>query len=210
MKNTLLKTSALALAMLGCSAAAMAQPNDEGHWLVRGRIINVTPLNNGGSVSIGGKPSVSHDTVPELDVSYFMNPNVAFELIAGTTKHDVTVKQRPSMLDLGSVRLLPPTLTAQYHFTQDCLGKWKPYVGAGLTYAHFYDANHPGYGSVKYDDRFGIALQAGTDYKVADHWYLNADVKQIMLNTKVTVNDTITAKEHLNPVIAGVGIGYRF
>jgi outer membrane protein len=206
-----MKTSALALAaaiaLTGMASAAHAA--EDGSWLVRGRIINVNPTNNGGETSIGGKPKAGSDTVPEIDVTYFATQNIGFELIAATTKHDTQVA-RGTNVDLGSVKLLPPTLTAQYHFTQPCLGKFKPYVGAGLTYAHFYDTDHPGLRSVKYDDSVGVAVQAGVDYKLTDKVYLNADVKQIFVSTDVTVNDSITAKANLNPIVAGIGIGYRF
>ncbi|TKW60607.1 MAG: OmpW family protein [Blastochloris viridis] len=203
-----MKTPALALAaavaLTGIISAAQAE---DGNWLVRGRIINVKPTNNGGETSIGGKPKAGSDTVPEVDVTYFATPNIGFELIAATTEHKTQVA-RGTNADLGTVKLLPPTLTAQYHFTN--LDKFKPYVGAGLTYAHFYDADHPGFGSVKYDDSVGVALQAGVDYKLTDKIYLNADVKQIFVGTDVTVNDTITAKANLNPIVAGIGVGYRF
>lgn len=199
-------TAATALALtLGMIGAAQAE---DGKLLVRARMIKVTPNNDGGSASVGGKPSVGADTVPEVDATYFFTPNVAAELIAGTTEHSVRVMNRPAGLDLGKVKLLPPTLTAQYHFTgMKC---FKPYVGAGITYAHFYDAEHPGYGSVKYDDNWGAALQAGVDYKLTDKIYLNADVKKIMVKTNVTVNDSITAKANLNPTVIGLGAGYRF
>jgi outer membrane protein len=203
MKNTL--TTALALGLLAVPAFAETVDSP---WLVRGRIINVAPSNDGGDASIGGKPHAGTDTVPEVDVTYFATPNIGFELIAATTKHNMKLDTRPSNVDLGSVKLLPPTLTAQYHFT--CDKNWKPYVGAGVTYAHFYDAEHPGFGSVKYDDTWGTALQAGVDYKLTDKVYLNADVKKIFLSTDATVNNTITAKANLNPTIAGIGIGYRF
>jgi outer membrane protein len=203
-----IKTCLAATAMATLiAAAATAQPQD-GNWLVRGRLIHVDPANNGGDVSIGGKPKAGTDTVPEIDVTYFATPHIGFELIAATTNHDIHVTKRPNGLDLGKVKLLPPTLTAQYHFTERC--NFKPYVGAGVTYAHFYDAEHPGFGSVKYSDSWGTALQAGVDYKIAPKWYLNADVKKVFVSTDVTVNNTITAKANLNPTIAGVGIGYRF
>lgn len=207
-----MKTSTFALATamaLTGLASAHAEAVAEGNWLVRGRIIHVNPNNDGGSTSIGGKPKVGSDTVPEIDVTYFVTPNIGIELIAATSKHRAQVA-RGTNTDLGDVMLLPPTLTAQYHFTHPSLGKFKPYVGAGITYAHFYDADHPGLDSVKYDNAFGAALQAGVDYKLTDKIYLNADVKQILLSTDVTVNDTITAKANLNPVVAGIGIGYRF
>ncbi|PIZ30389.1 MAG: OmpW family protein [Alphaproteobacteria bacterium CG_4_10_14_0_8_um_filter_53_9] len=193
-----------------CTMLAGTAIAEDGNWMVRGRIINLTPSNDGGESSIGGKPYVGGDTMPELDVTYFLTDSIAFELIAATTQHKAKVNKKPTTTDLGDVWLLPPTLTAQYHWNCD---NWfaKPYVGAGITYAHFYDADTPvGINSVKYDDAFGFALQAGADYKLTDNVYLNADVKKIFLSTDVTVNDTITAKANLNPVVAGIGIGYRF
>lgn len=204
MKSPILATALLPLFV---ASAAFA---DDGAWLVRGRLIHVDPANDGGKTSIGGKPHAGTDTVPEVDVTYFPTPAIGVELIAATTEHAMKV-HKGTNVDLGSVRLLPPTLTAQYHF--DCpqqLGKFKPYVGAGINFTHFYDADHPGLASVKYDDAFGTVLQAGVDYKLTDRVYLNADVKQVFLSTDVRVNDTITAKAHLNPVIAGLGVGYRF
>ncbi len=197
----------LALTLL--TPAAFAAGGTEGDWLVRGRIINVNPANDGGQTSIGGKPYAGTDTVPEVDVTYFATPNIGIELIAATTEHAMKTN-KGSNVDLGSVKLLPPTLTAQYHFNNPCLGKFKPYVGAGLNYTHFFDADHPGLASVKYDDAFGTVVQAGVDYKLTDKVYLNADLKHVFLSTDVRVNDTITAKANLNPVIAGVGVGYRF
>ncbi len=36
---------------------------------------------------------------------------------------------------IGTLKHLPPTLLAQYHFTN--LGAFKPYVGAGINYTRF-------------------------------------------------------------------------
>lgn len=199
---------ALATAMVAAAAPAMAQDDPaDGNFMVRARVIDLAPSNDGGMSTIGGKPHVSSQATLEVDGTYFLNENIAFELIAATTKHDAKVNKKATTTDLGSVWLLPPTLTAQYHLPCD---SWKPYVGAGVTYAHFYNTEHPGLNSVKYDDAWGIALQAGVDYKVADKVYLNADVKKIFLNTDVTVNNTIKAEANLNPWVIGAGVGYRF
>lgn len=201
-------TALTALTVTAHAAPAKAAAETEGNWLVRGRIITVDPANDGGHVNtLGGKPKVGTDTVPEIDITYFVTPNIGIEAIAATTEHKVHVTKRPAELDLGKVKLLPPTVTANYHFN---LGNFKPYVGAGLTYAHFYDAEHPGYGSVKYDDNWGTALQVGADYQVCKNWVVNADIKKIFVSSDVTVNDTIKAKANLNPTVAGIGIGYRF
>lgn len=195
-------------AVAGAASAQTATDAWDQTWMVRGRMIQVDPANDGGNVSIGGKAKASASpATPEVDVTYFLNQNIGFELIAATTKHGLHVDNRPAELDLGDTWLLPPTLTAQYHIP---CGKWKPYVGAGITYAHFYNSEHPGWGSVKVDDAWGVAAQAGVDYAISGPWVLNADIKKIWLSTDLTVNGTVTAKANLNPTVLGAGVGYRF
>ena len=112
-------------------------------------------------------------------------------------------------VDLGSVWVLPPTLTAQYHFNNST--GIVPYVGAGINYTFFYNADPGGVSSVKYDDGFGYALQSGVDYKLDEHWMLNADIKKIFLNTDASVNGgAVTADVDLDPWVIGFGFGYRF
>ena len=66
---------------------------------------------------IGGQVNASAQVAPEVDFSYFLTDNVAFELIAATTRHDVSASDTVlGHVDVGSVWVLPPTLTVQYHF----------------------------------------------------------------------------------------------
>ena len=154
-----------------------------------------------------GEGHLNNDVVPEVDFSYFLTDNLALELIAATTKHDLTW-QNPD-LDAGSVRLLPPTLTLQYHFMPE--SRWSPYLGAGINYTFFYDSKPGQFNSVKYDDGFGYAFQAGFDYAIAGPWSLNLDVKKIFLDTDISINNGAnTSKAHLDPWVFGVGVGYRF
>ncbi|MFP3480474.1 OmpW family outer membrane protein, partial [Burkholderia sp. SIMBA_057] len=88
--------------------------------------------------------------------------------------------------------LLPPTLTAQYHFFPK--ERVSPYVGAGINYTLFYreDAANKANGiglritDTDYENRFGWALQAGVDVALTGNWSLNLDVKKIFLKTDVT------------------------
>jgi len=154
-----------------------------------------------------GEGHLNNDVVPEVDFSYFLTNNLALELIAATTKHDLTW-QNPN-LDAGSVRLLPPTLTLQYHFMPE--SRWSPYVGAGINYTFFYDSKPGQFNSVKYEDGFGYAFQAGFDYAISGPWSVNLDVKKIFLDTDISINNGAnTSKAHLDPWVFGVGIGYRF
>ncbi|MCC9620996.1 outer membrane beta-barrel protein [Thalassospira sp. MA62] len=203
--------AAFAGAFVTVGGAAQAQtaefkPKQAGDILIRGRVLGVVPDEDVTTGALPGDGNVDDDYIPELDFSYFVTDNIAFELIAGTSKHDVSWDGGS---DLGSVRLLPPTLTAQYHFMPD--SRFSPYVGAGINYTFFYDAKSGDFDSIKYDDGFGYAFQAGFDYAISGPWSLNVDVKKIFLDTDVAVNGgAVNADADLDPWLFGVGVGYRF
>ena len=196
-------------------------------WQMRLRAIGVVPNESAKIGIIGGDVAISNTIVPELDFTYFFTKNFAAELILGTAKHDVnTVGSDISAIggptsfdvDLGSVWLLPPTLTAQYHFYPTQEKKFKPYVGAGINYTIFYNVKE---GSVvkdvKYDNAFGFAAQAGFDVFINDTYFINFDVKRLFLKTDVTVDASnlaaglsIPAEVEINPWIIGLGFWMRF
>ena len=184
-------------------------------FMIRLRAIGVIPLNSSSSVSaIGGSVSATAQAAPEVDLSYFLTDHIAFELIAASTRHNVSV--RNSILgnvDVGSVWVLPPTLTVQYHFMPH--SAFSPYIGAGINVSFFY-ATQPANPPVTHwsmSNYVGAAIQAGFDYNFSGHWFANFDVKQIFLNSTAKVDalgTTVTAKTSLNPLVIGAGIGYRF
>lgn len=197
--------SALCLACVTQNVPALAgfDPHD---WQVRVRAIDVSPQESS-STSNGGKIAVDSAVVPELDISYFFTDAISAELILATSKH--RVREVSPSVDLGSVWVLPPTLTAQYHFNNS--SNFTPYVGAGINYTIFYNADPGAMASVKYKNTVGYAFQIGFDYKIDERWFLNADVKKIFINTDANVNGTaVTADVDLDPLVTGVGFGYRF
>jgi outer membrane protein len=188
-------------------------PKTAGTVMVRVRAIGVIPENLSSSVSaIGGRVNVSNTAAPEIDLSYFFTDHVAVELIAASTRHEAAASKTVlGHVDVGSVYVLPPTLTLQYHFMPQ--SRFSPYVGAGLTAAFFYDSHPslPTVNSVGFSNTVGPAIQAGFDYSVSGAWFLNFDVKQIFLSTTARINGgAIIAKTSLDPTIVGAGIGYRF
>ena len=211
MKNTLLQTvSVAAMVIAGLSSAAVAK--EAGDFLMRGRAVYIVP-NEDATTSIGGNVGINNEIVPELDFTYFVTDNIGVELILATGKHHVTALNTAlgASEDLGSVMLLPPTLTLQYHFTPK--GDFSPYIGAGINYTFYYSENAPGgtITDIDYNDGFGFALQAGFDFKIDDKWSFNADVKRYWLNTDVKINGgAVTADVDINPWIFGVGFGYTF
>lgn len=174
-------------------------------------MIAVTPAEDSTVSVIGGEAAVDNAYVPELDITYFFTDHIAAELILATAKHDVEARGSSlgPVVDLGDVWLLPPTLTAQYHFMPE--GKIRPYVGAGINYTFFYNEDPGAVSTIDYDNGFGYALQVGTDVAIDDHWAVNFDVKKLWLNTDVTVaGGPVVADVDLDPWIFGVGVGYRF
>lgn len=177
------------------SVAAQESP-----WLVRARAVNLQ-MDNKDSTGLG--LTVNDKTIPEVDVSYFFNKNVAAELV-------LTVPQKQHVYsngsDLGTFKHLPPTLTVQYHFTD--LAGYKPYVGAGLNYTQITAEK---IGAVTLSDKsIGGALQAGVDIPLTKQVSLNIDVKKVYIKTHVYSSGADVGTLKLDPVLVGVGVGYRF
>ncbi|MGZ8256724.1 MAG: OmpW/AlkL family protein [Gallionella sp.] len=180
-----------------CAGAAQAAAGD---YLVRGRVISVQPSSS--STPVAGV-SVANQTTLEVDVTRFLTDNIALELIAATTKHDVSLNNSK----LGTVGVLPPTLTAQYHFMPSAT--IRPYVGAGLNYTRFYSVNLPT-GLDVGKSSFGGALQAGVDFQVNKDFFINLDVKKIFMKTDVTSNGAYATTLTIDPVVIGLGVGMKF
>jgi outer membrane protein len=171
--------------------------------------------------ALGADASVSDRFIPTATLTYFFNKNLALELFCCFSKHHVDLKSSVAPGLNGAVAdawIFPPALTAQYHFYG--LGAFKPYVGAGAQWIHFFKEKIPentlGASSVSFSDAFGVVLQAGFDYQLGGGWYLNADVKKSWLDTKVTWHNSavtggnIVGKADLDPLIISAGVGYRF
>jgi outer membrane protein len=200
----MMKKTILAVALLTASAGAFAQSaaDADGSWLVRLRAVHADSVNKD---STGQHLSINNKWIAEADISYFFTPNLAAELILGLPQtFHVSAGSQP----IGSLKGLPPTLTLQYHFTG--LGQFKPYLGAGINYTRFssVDLLH-GVADVTRNS-FGPALQAGLDFAVTKNIYLNLDVKKVWIRTKVSVGGTELGTFRLDPLLVGVGVGYRF
>lgn len=201
--------SALAILLYSTSALAANQDFKAGDVLIRARVIGVLPqvdssLSSSGTVV--GSVKVDNSVVPELDATYFFTPNIAAEVIAAVTPHNV---KSNAGVDAGSSWLLPPTLTLQYHFNQ--LDYIKPYVGAGINYTHFFNTDAGVLNSVKYSDSVGPAFQAGADIPLGDNIYANIDVKKVFISTTAKFSPSgLRADVDINPWLVGVGIGYKF
>jgi outer membrane protein len=200
-----MKKAILAIVLGGVALGAMAQ---ETPWQVRARAVHLNPADKSDPI-LGVGPSdlitVSSKTIPEVDVSYFFTPNISAELVLTyPQKHTVYIDGE----SVGTFKHLPPTLLAQYHFTPS--SQVSPYVGVGVNWTTFSKNKIlDGAGSLEHDS-FGLALQAGLDYKLDKNWSLNVDIKKVQIRSDVLLAGTKVSKVKVDPVLFGVGVGYRF
>ena len=200
MKKQLLCAAVAVTGLMTSNAFAQAA---EGPWMVRVRAVHLDSANKD---STGMGLSVNNKTIPELDISYFLSPNMAVELIL-TVPQKHTLSSSALGGPIGTLKHLPPTLLAQYHFTGN--SGFKPYVGAGINYTRFSSVNLPA--GVDIDrNSFGAALQVGVDMPLSGNMYLNFDVKKVYLSTDVTVAGADVGSFKVNPLLVGVGLGWRF
>ena len=202
--KTITKSLLLAL-MAVASSQAMAQ---ESPWLVRARAVHVEPDNKSdpvGGVGAADTIKVANKTIPELDITYFFTPHIAAELILTyPQKHKV----RLNGAEIGSFKHLPPTLNLQYHFAPGAT--INPYIGAGVNYTRMSSVKLLGGAGDLENDSFGLSLQAGLDFRLNEHWSINADVKKVNIRSDVYVGGAKASYVKVDPVLLGLGVGYRF
>jgi len=204
------------LAGTGLTGTTSAQAGDRhGDFMVRILGTGVLPdasadVFAAGAPIAGADADINNKFIPATTLTYFFTDNIAAELFCCFSKHTVEAKDSIAALgDLGDAWIFPPVLTLQYHF--DPMNGFKPYVGAGVQYIHFFnESGHPTLGGMSIDDAWGFALQAGVDIEVGDGWYLNADVKKVWMDTNASWANGITADVNVDPLIVSAGLGYRF
>lgn len=201
--KALIAVLAAATGLVSNIAAAQESP-----WLVRARAVNISPADKSDAVGGTGaadRITVASKTIPEVDISYFITPNIAAELILTyPQKHSVYLDGA----EIGSFKHLPPTLTAQYHFAPG--SGIDPYLGAGVNYTRISSVNLLGGKGGLEKDSFGFALQAGVDFKLDKNWSINVDVKKVQIRSDVTISGAKASAVKVDPVLFGVGVGYRF
>ena len=213
--------------MIGLFATTLpaAAGSDDGKFQIKvlGTVVNPdsdATVRAGGAVIPGADASVSTEVIPALTLGYYFTKNLSAELFCCFAKHEIDGKGTISSLhEIADTWIFPPALTLQYHFTG--MGKWQPYVGAGVQYIAFFDEgtgdNILGASKVEIDDAFGFTLQAGVDIGLGDGWSLNFDVKKTWLDTTVTWHNNaalggvnVVGDADVDPWIFSAGVGYRF
>lgn len=205
MRTTRSQRWVLAALAAACLPLA-AQAQDSGSWIVRGRALYLDSANKD---STGLDLSVNNKTFPEIDITYFYTPNLAVELVLTyPQKHDI----RAGGTKIGTLKHLPPTLSAQYHFP---MAGFRPYVGAGINYTRFSSVDFAPAVVTALDpsikkNSFGLALGVGVDVPVGGGWLFNVDLKKVQIKTKVSSAGTEVGTFKVDPLLFSLGVGKRF
>lgn len=227
----LAKAVTLAVAVGG---AAVAQAHQAGDLIVRLGAASVQPDDDSSALNLvgtGGLPasgaSVESNTRIGLTGTYMVTDNWGVELLAANPfKHGLKAHLGDAFggatVSAGSTKHLPPTLSAQYYFGNS-ESTIRPYVGFGLNYTVFFSEKvspqlYGGLGAssaqLSLDDSWGVAFQAGVDYRLGNNWLLNAGVWKIDIDTeaefKFSNGAVVTTDVEIDPYVYMLSVGYSF
>lgn len=215
------KTLALVCAGVMSAVPMMASAYEAGDMMLRFGGVAVTPQDESENIpDVDAPVGVGSDTQVGLNFVYMLTSNVGVEVLAATPfQHDVTLKNSAMPSTIGSVKHLPPTVSLQYYFNTN--SNFTPYIGAGLNYTTFFsedvsklEAANPGMDfDLSLDDSTGLALQVGVDYKITDHWALNASMYKIDIDTEATLKvdgDKLKWDIEIDPMVYMVAASYKF
>jgi outer membrane protein len=223
MKNKLKIVAAAA--MLALCAGAQAQ--SAGSWMLRAGATQITPHVSSGNLSApslpGSKADIEADTRLSGGVTWMATDNIAIDIpLALPFTHNINgAGAIQGVGKIGEVRSLPITAIVQYRFLEPT-ARFRPYVGAGPTYAKFYKERStntlsaltggtPGTPTtLSIDSRLGLSLAVGGVFNVNDRWYVDAAVIKTFLKTRTTLSTGQTLDIKLDPVTLSFGVGYRF
>ena len=224
MSKPILSTVAL-LATLCASAAVQAQP--AGSVIVRAGGTRIAPNVTSGNLSPPAFAGTTTDVKAASQVSggitWMWTDHIAFDLpLAPGFKHELVGDGAISGVGkVGEVTVLPITVLAQYRFLEP-QAPLRPYVGAGPTYAKFYDASSTAALSgltggtpanpttLSVDSRWGFTAQLGMVWQFSPKWSLDVAILKSWLKTTTTLSTGQTMDTKLDPWIYTFGIGYRF
>lgn len=202
------KLTTLTLAVLMGSAALPALAQSKGDFLLGLGVHSVTP-DNSSSLTTAGRIDVDPNIRPTITGEYFIADNIGIELLAAWPfEHDINLVGTGK---IGKTKHLPPTLSLQYHFTNQ--SAVTPFLGAGVNYTYFFDDAGTGAlagTSLDLSDSWGLALHAGLDYAITDRGSLRADIRYIDIETDVKVGGAPIGKVKIDPWVFGVAYVHKF
>ncbi|MEO5697819.1 MAG: OmpW family outer membrane protein [Burkholderiaceae bacterium] len=213
------------LATLVASTAALAQ--GAGTLMLRAGATQIRPNVDSGDLSapafVGTRVDIRPDTQLSGGLTYMLTDHVSLDLpLALPFKHEIVGDGAIAGVGkIGEVRALPFTLLGQYRFLAPTAA-FRPYVGAGLTYAKFYKDRSTAVLSgltggtpanptlLSVESKFAPTLQVGASYALNTRWFIDLSLTRTFLKTRTTLSTGQTLDATLNPDSIGLGLGYVF
>ena len=210
--HTASRTRYIVGALLALGFAAAAVPShavQKGDWLIRGGLGHVAPTGESGTVPVvGGRVEADDSTNLAVHFTYILSDNMGVELLGALPfSHDLTHDS------LGKVETkeLPPTLILLYNFSPK--SGVRPYAGIGLNYTTFFSEKTTGVlagTSLRLDDSFGLAVEAGVDVDINKDWFFNASLWRMDIDTEADSSLLGKFDVAIDPWALFVGVGKRF
>ncbi len=206
-KKTMKKLTALTLATALTAVAAPALAQEKGDMLLGLGVGYIQPTDSY-SATGAGLLRADGNARPTLTFEYFIADNIGIEVLAATPfEHDI---ETPAG-DLAKTKHLPPTVSLQYHFTNN--SSMTPFVGAGINYTTFWDDRGTGVLAgtpISLDDSWGYALHAGIDFAISEKAAIRTDLRYIDIETDATVGGAPAGKVKIDPIVFGVSYVMKF
>jgi len=221
------KCIALASCVAGLFASGAASAQSAGSWLVRAGAVRIDPKVDSGDLSApafpGTKADVDSSTQFGGGITYMWSDNVAIDLpLSMPFKHDINgAGAIAGVGKIGETKALPITLMGQYRFLE-ASSPFRPYVGAGITYAKFYKekgtaaltaltggtSSNPT--TLKVDSKAAATIEVGASFTFNERWFVDATVLKTFLKTTTTLSTGQQLDIKLDPLTTAVFVGYRF
>ncbi len=179
--------------------------------------------------SLHGAPAAGHAEI-EIDdstggflaLNVFWSDQWSTELAASIAEPDIITTRfqdgEAVLLNDGGLKIIPVTLTFQYHFTPD--HKVSPFIGLGGAWVVFDDLNTEtdfsdiSLSNVDFQQSVGLVVDVGADVSLSDRWSIYLDGKYVPLDSSAyaVFNSTSAGntRASVNPLIISTGISYRF
>ncbi|KQW00620.1 OmpW family protein [Rhizobacter sp. Root1221] len=225
--NNNVKCLAAAACVAGLLASGAASAQSAGSLLVRGGVARITPQVKSGALSAPSFPNTKSDVEADTQVgggiTYMYSDNISIDVpLALPFKHDIVGDGAIAGVGkIAETKVLPMTLLAQYRFLE-AQSLFRPYVGAGLTYAKFFkekgtasltalsggSPSNPT--TLKIDSKLAATIQVGASYTFSERWFVDATVLKTFLKTRATLSTGQSKDLTLDPLTTALFVGYRF
>ncbi|MBU3738980.1 MAG: OmpW family protein [Rhodoferax sp.] len=210
----------LTLALLAHGAQAQSP------WSAVLGVTALTPSVSSGNLTApslpGTKADVNANTQVTGSISYGFDERLALNIpLALGFSHELTGAGAIAGVGvLATTKALPITVLGQYHF-MTASDRVRPYLGAGLTYALFYDTKgtaaltaltNPGGAATTMSlaSKLVPTVQLGVQVRLNERMFLDAHYTKTSLSTRGTLSTGQTLDMTLDPSTVSLGLGWRF